>query len=64
MIKKFTLFLLMIVFLGKLSLGQTASLENKTAFPNTTTEVALNIGNFTNISSCKGNIRNIYGEPY
>ncbi|MEI7662468.1 MAG: cohesin domain-containing protein [Bacteroidota bacterium] len=41
----------MTLFFGTVSFGQSASLENKTAFPNTTTDVALNVGDFTNVTS-------------
>jgi len=40
-----------------MSFGQTASLENKTAIPNTATDVALHVGNFTSINSLTFNIR-------
>ncbi|MEI6681662.1 MAG: cohesin domain-containing protein [Bacteroidota bacterium] len=40
-----------------MSFGQTASLENKTAIPNTATDVALHVGNFTSINSLTFYIR-------
>ncbi len=57
MIRKFTLFLFLTLFYGIMSFGQTASLENKTAIPNTATDVALHVGNFTHINSLTFNIR-------
>ena len=51
MIKKITMLIFLILFSVTISLGQMASLENKTAFPNTTTTVAINVANFTNINS-------------
>ena len=57
MIRKFTLFLFLTLFFGTVSFGQTASLETKTAFPNTNITVALNVGAFTNVNSITFNIR-------
>ena len=51
MIRKFTMFLFLTLFLGTISFGQTAMLETKTAFPNTAAAVELTVGNFTGINS-------------
>ena len=57
MIRTFTLFLFLTFFLGIMSFGQTASLGDQQAVPNTTTAVALTVGNFNGINSLTFNIR-------
>lgn len=55
--RKFLVFAALIFSLATSSFGQTASLENKTAFPGASTSVNLGVTNFTNVNAITFNLR-------
>ncbi len=57
MMRKLLLFIVLMYSVTSLSYGQTAALENKTAFPGANTSVNLNVTNFSNIDAITFNIR-------
>jgi hypothetical protein len=57
MMRKFILFIALMSTAISLSFGQSASLENKTAFPGANTSVNLDVANFNNVNAITFNIR-------
>ena len=51
MIKKITMLIFLMLLSVTISLGQMASLDNQTAYPNMTTDVAINVESLSNINS-------------
>ncbi len=57
MMRQFMLFVALMSVMATTSFGQTASLENKTAFPGVNTSVNLNVSNFNSVNAITFDIR-------